>query len=481
MSDLVISAGEPVKSAAFSPDDTQVAILTAAGLTFFDATTGARIRRVDLALTKDGSLENLDWIRPDLLVAWRFDAVQLVTLAGEGASVKPVPCAKVQALRPSPEGDALLIVDGAKAAARVVTLATLESTALRKVDELPVADWTKEGIALWSAVDGKPGKAELLGRGGESLITMSTPKWEQVTAVSAVQGALAAVVANGELHLMRAGEKKAKVVELPGDADPAWLWPELGLAVLSDTVCSLPEARELGTLPEGWMTTTLSHDGRTALLTEPDRDEFQLASVPQPKKRGKKAEAAAGAAAEAKSAEAKPAPRPGLDGRAWAVVIHALAVDGVEGEQVATLVEEAAKLGATAVIDGIREDGLFERLFVGVVAASTSKAATQRATAEPVELGDAACAAAEEKFAALRPAILALLARHDLEAEGDAALYLLQAGPNASATLAAKKGLSEIDEEGTAEPRKKVEVSYDATLSTRVRTKGPATLSVRYL
>lgn len=85
MSDLVISAGEPVKSAAFSPDDTQVAILTAAGLTFFDATTGARIRRVDLALTKDGSLENLDWIRPDLLVAWRFDAVQLVTLAGEGA------------------------------------------------------------------------------------------------------------------------------------------------------------------------------------------------------------------------------------------------------------------------------------------------------------------------------------------------------------------------------------------------------------
>jgi hypothetical protein len=100
-----------------------------------------------------------------------------------------------------------------------------------------------------------------------------------------------------------------------------------------------------------------------------------------------------------------------------------------------------------------------------------------------VEFGDAACAAARERLAALRGEIGALLARYRLEAAGEPALHLLQAGPNASASLSAKKGskLREVDEDGVGGARKTVEVSYDATLSTRVETKGTVTLSVACL
>lgn len=471
MSPKIIVVGEPVKSAAFSPDDAVIAVLSSKGITLFDASSGARLRHVDAALTKDGSLENLLWIRPDTLVTWRFDAIQVVTLEGDRAQVRPVPCDDVQAVAASPEGDALLVVDGAEARARVVSLGTLESRTIRKLDRLPVASWSKEGIALFCQVDGKPGRAELFTPAGEVVVKLATPKWEQVGAVGVIDGALAAVVNNREIHRIRAGEKKATVTEVERDVDPAVLRGDLRLAVFCDDVCTLPDGELLGSLPEGWLTTVLSHDGSRALLSDPDRAEFAVAEVPQPKKR-------------AKEKEAKAAPRPGLDERAWALVVYGVGVDEVPGERVAAIAAEVAAIapGAIAVIDGMVEEGLFERLFAGVLVASTSKALAQRASAQAVEIGDAECKAAREKFAAIRGELLAALGRHDLAAEEDPRFYLLQAGPNASATLTAKKGstLREVEEEGE-KARKKVEVSYDATLSTCVQITGPVTLTVAYL
>ena len=478
MSHQTISAGAPVKSVAFSPDDSTIAALTPEGITFFDAPSGARVRHVDAALTRKG-LEELLWIRPELLIAWHFAAIRIVTLVGDGIDVKDVPCARVRAVESSPEGDALLVVDGGEPEARVVTIATLESRKLRKLDECPVAAWAKEGIALASQVDGKPGKAELLSPEGDSLIKMPTPRGEQVSAVGVIEGALAAVVANQEIHRLRAGEKKPTVTTVTADVDPALLRPDVGLGVFCDEVCALPSGKSLGTLPEGWLTTLLSHDGRWALMSDPDRADFLLAEVPQPKVGGKKK------APKEKAA----APRPGLDGRAWALVVYGVAVDGIDGAQVAGLCEDiaAAGPGVTAAIDGMVEDDLFERVFAGVVVASTSKEPTQRATAPAVEIGEPERAAAKARFEALRAPIVAVLARHDLEVEQEPGFWLVQAGPNASATLAAKKGgalraIQDEDEDGgEAKAKKKIGVSYDATLSTRVEIEGAATLTVTYL
>lgn len=469
MSHKTISAGAPVKSVAFSPDDTTIAALTPEGITFFDVASGARVRHVDAALTRKG-LEELLWIRPELLIAWHFAAIRLVTLVGDGIEVKAVPCARVQAVVASPEGDALLVVDGGEPEARVVTIATLETRKLRKLDESPVAAWAKEGIALASQVDGKPGKAELLSPRGETLIKLPTPKGQQVSAVGVIEGALAAVVANQEIHLLRAGEKKPTATKVAADVDPALLRPDIGLGVFCDEVCALPSGKSLGTLPEGWLTTRLSHEGRWALMSDPDRADFLLAEVPQPKVGGEKKGAA---------------PRPGLDGRAWALVVYGVAVDGIEGAQVAGLYADiaAAGPGATAVIDGMVDDDLFERLFAGVVVASTSTEPTQRATTQAVEIGEAERTAAKARFEALRGPIGAALARHDLEVEHEPGFWLVQAGPNASATLTAKKGgaLRAIEDEAKAKAKKKIGVSYDATLSTRVEIEGAATLTVTYL
>jgi len=468
MKPLTLLADEPIKAAAFSPDDTTVAILTTKGLTFFDATTGERRRHVDAALTAEGKLENLLWVRPDLLVAWRGGAIQVVTLDDAGVTVKPIDCEGVATVVPSPEGNELLVVDRSEGTcARIVDGKTLTSRLLKKLDEFPMASWSAGGIALWSQVEGKPGRAHLLSPKGEALIDFTTPRYKLATAVGVIGGALAVVLVSSELYLKQAGDKKPKIIELEGDVDPAELRGDLGLAVFCEDVRTVPDGALCCTLPEGWLTTFLSHDGRLALQTDPERTELLVVPVSR----------------QAQSSATTGASLPGLDGRPWALVVFGFCVDGPEGDRVAALAHDMAALDpeGVAVIDGMIDDGLFERVAVGVRVASLSKAPTQRASSQPVTFGDDECHAAKAKFTALQSKVEALLAQHELEVDSEPGFFLVQAGPNASARLTANKGseLREVDDEG--KKKKKVEVSYDSTLSTRIEMKGTMTLDVSYL
>jgi hypothetical protein len=432
-------------------------------------------------LTRPG-LENLLWVRDDVLVHWHFEAVHVIRVSDTGIDVKTIECEDVQVLVASPTGQELLVVDGADGAqARIVTLTTLKSRPLRKLAKFMMASWSEAGIALWNQADGKAGRAELLSPNGDVLIQFPTPRDELVWAVGTIDGALAAIVDNQTLISKRADDAKHTTVELPDgvDVNPAEIRGDLGLVVLCSDVYTVPHLNRCGTFPsESWLTTILSHDGTRALLTDPDRAELEVVPVPKAND----------------TTNVSATPRPGFDERVWGFVVHGVVVELADdrARKAAALFDDVAAVLGTqvvAVIDGSSsaDDGeCFDRVVVGVAAASISGVAKQRAPRTAVELGDPECERARQRFAKLHGDITALLRRHELSQDGEAGLFLVQAGPLAQATLTAKTGseLRHVETDEGERPKKKkvkkVVVAYESEASARVEVKGPMTLTVAY-
>lgn len=116
---------------------------------------------------------------------------------------------------------------------------------------------------------------------------------------------------------------------------------------------------------------------------------------------------------------------------------------------------------------------------LGAVVACATVRATQTARCNPVRVSSAQCAAAARRFADARGELEALLARERIASPARAGLYLVAAGPLASARLEAVAAAS-VARAGEA-PTSLIELSWDADPDAALVTlSGVAKLVARY-
>jgi hypothetical protein len=171
--------------------------------------------------------------------------------------------------------------------------------------------------------------------------------------------------------------------------------------------------------------------------------------------------------------------------------MHGLALPRLRFEQALALEDATRRLGPTlaAVPHGDLservEDPLPFPVVVGVVVARASVRASQEARARVTRLDHRRCERAARAFAAARPNVDRCLAAAGLSAGGAPALYLLAAGPLASAHLKARAARATVHEAlaggETGDARRELAVTWDAAPDPlAIELRGAFALAARY-
>lgn len=187
----------------------------------------------------------------------------------------------------------------------------------------------------------------------------------------------------------------------------------------------------------------------------------------------------------------------GFDSRSVeALVIHGYPFDRLTYAQCAALEKAVARLGSGLIAapnGDLSETGspnadapdetLSFTFVVGALIARAGTAAQQDATTQSATVNETLCAKGLATFEAAKPLLDALLRDHGLEPTRSG-LFLLAAGPLASAHLEGEKGAAirrMFGEEDTEELTPSLTVSYDADPdAVRIDVRGTLTLSARY-
>lgn len=184
--------------------------------------------------------------------------------------------------------------------------------------------------------------------------------------------------------------------------------------------------------------------------------------------------------------------RPGFDpARSWALVLFGLALPRLRFDQALALEASVRALGASLLaaphgdLSAPVDDPLPFALVVGAVAARASVRSSQDARCRPARFDGRDCRTAEQAFTRARAALDARLHAAGLRTDHAPGLFVLGAGPLASARLEARSttasvrrqlGPGELDE-----PRRALEVTWDAEPDAlRVELAGTFALLARY-